>query len=326
MRIDNLVRITQGELYQTPSIAQIDGVSFDPDRVKSGDLYICKNNSQESLKKAISNGAYALLSEKTFDVTDKEIAWIKVEDLELALIKLARYFIATNKIDSYLINPKEKLIFDALSKPKGLSFIENSLDKLIESFFNSKKTLAIFSENEDTLKQIAPNYKALPTCNEEVFISSKSLFYSTFLFNGKAFNALPISPFFIPSFVKVLFFLQNFEWSFSNIKPLTHFRAIFITKKFRMLPFGMGEKALIVEENLELFKEEILYLKSRICQKDLLIAAPKSLNLGVDFEYDTLEEILNLDTRFKYILLFANYEDLLSLFEKKDSNKELTLF
>lgn len=94
MKIDNLVRIIDGTLQTEPSIDAFERITFDASRVLRGDLFIDSNASLQACAEASSKGAYAIVSTLDFKGDDHELAWICVDTIEQALIKLLRYHVA----------------------------------------------------------------------------------------------------------------------------------------------------------------------------------------------------------------------------------------
>ena len=94
MKIDNLVRIIDGNLHTHPSIDAFERIVFDASRILRGDLYIDVDENAEHTKLASEKGAYAIISTRPFDGDDSELAWICVPSIEQALIKFLRYQVA----------------------------------------------------------------------------------------------------------------------------------------------------------------------------------------------------------------------------------------
>ena len=86
MRIEDVIRITDGLLQNFPSVEMCESIKIDPLKVKRGDLYLDIKCSTQNQKKALDNGAFAIISEKVSEVFDNEIAWIEVDSLRLACV------------------------------------------------------------------------------------------------------------------------------------------------------------------------------------------------------------------------------------------------
>ena len=85
----NLCALIDGELKNEPSIASFTNIVFDARKVSIGDLFIGKKSD---ISEALQNGAYGIVS-TSFKMSDDEVAWIKVKDIEVAKLKLLRYLV-----------------------------------------------------------------------------------------------------------------------------------------------------------------------------------------------------------------------------------------
>ena len=102
MQISALTDIVEGKLLNKPSISFITQIHTDLKKVNDGDAYF--TDSQDDLDKAIIKGVFALIVDFTPKVCDKEIAWIKVDDLNKAKTNILRYQLLQKQIISIHIN------------------------------------------------------------------------------------------------------------------------------------------------------------------------------------------------------------------------------
>ncbi|HJE03319.1 MAG TPA: peptidoglycan synthetase, partial [Aliarcobacter thereius] len=100
MKISSIVDIIDGELLSTPSITSINSIKTESEKVKTADLFIARNI--DDLNIAIKNGAYAVIFEEDFSVSDTEVAFIKVRNIEKALLSIFRFKLANKNIKAYL--------------------------------------------------------------------------------------------------------------------------------------------------------------------------------------------------------------------------------
>ena len=74
----------------------IKGLDFDSRNIKKGMLFVAIKGTQSDghdfIEQAIKNGANAILCEKTPQVIDDKITWIKVKDSSLTLGQIARLY------------------------------------------------------------------------------------------------------------------------------------------------------------------------------------------------------------------------------------------
>jgi ferrochelatase len=124
MKIDDIVNIVDAELINNGYISDIVGFAKNLKRVKREYLFI--SNDINEIQKAIKKGAYAILfSDDFIKVTDKEIAWIKVEDIKESLLKLLKYKLLDKEL--YFTDEITLQIIKSLNKSKKLAVLDDSL-------------------------------------------------------------------------------------------------------------------------------------------------------------------------------------------------------
>ena len=102
MRLENVLALTYGKLINTPFVSSFTTVTLDAKSVKRGDLFMAFD--EESIEEAILNGAYGIVFCKPTQISDSEIAWIKVANLEDALARLLRFKLIDTNSQIYETN------------------------------------------------------------------------------------------------------------------------------------------------------------------------------------------------------------------------------
>ena len=102
MRLENIVALTYAELINSPYVSDFSSISFNANKVKRGDLFIAFEH--DDIEIAIKNGAYGIMFEKPTQISDIEIAWIKVKDLYDAVHKIVRFIFIDKEIKVYECN------------------------------------------------------------------------------------------------------------------------------------------------------------------------------------------------------------------------------
>ncbi len=100
MYLDNFVEIISGKLCNKPSIVSINNVVFNVLEVKHSDVFVARN--KDDIPQAINRGAYAIVSDCYVDITDREIAWIVVENLQNAILKYIKYIKLSEGIEIFV--------------------------------------------------------------------------------------------------------------------------------------------------------------------------------------------------------------------------------
>ncbi|WP_281951055.1 hypothetical protein [Nitrosophilus kaiyonis] len=302
MRIENLIFLIGGELKNSPEISVINNFTFDVNLIKRGDLFFAKDKNEIEI--AIKNGAYAIVFEGWTQITDQEIAWIKVDNLQNAALKLLRFLIIKEQIPLFLVTDIEFELAKNLLLNSEILFIEDDfIDSLINFYQNSPKL--IFLKDKELLKRLALDIYNLNK-TKEIKIINRYLFEISFVFNKKYFERVQISPIFIDELKKVLSIFEEFNilYSFKNLENFPHFKPYFVDKYLNQLEFGKSDRVIIVETNEKLLKREKEFLKNNAKWAKKIFISPKYIdnNFLVINEFDKIYEILyNLNYNFALI-------------------------
>lgn len=100
MRIASVTEVIRGKLTNYPVVTSFNNVAFEAKRVARGDLIFLQDAKESDL--AIANGAYAVVSESQLEVKNSEIAYIKVESLDDAIIRYLRLFASSKEADIFV--------------------------------------------------------------------------------------------------------------------------------------------------------------------------------------------------------------------------------
>jgi len=331
MRIESLVRITGGVLLNTPLVNSINDIKTSSCKIQRENLFIDINNNKEEINHALQNGAYAVLTSIIPKIKDKEIAWICVEDLNIAIIKLSRFY-ATNKNFTFVtlskVQYKLAKCMQIDKKAKVLS--AEPKDALLE-ILKAEKNEIFFVINNDFITKIDPSI-TLPKKKIQAAKTLKSgLFHTSFVFNGRYINNIRLSPFFVPFLCSLIEYLDklHIEYKIDNFNDFEHFYPQFVNNKLEKKDFGSTNKVLIFEKDFMLFSQEVDFLENNLNNNSLIILLPEGKVLtckSTKMIYKNFFEIKNLnDVDFRYALIYGNIKD----FEeslKMQENKQMSLF
>lgn len=263
MKISSIIDIIDGEKLNSPSISFIYTFKTNASKIKEGDLFFAKDKDQIQL--AINNGAFAIIVDTTITITDYEIAWIKVEDIDEAMIKLVRFKLSNYDLKVYTC---DLITFDYI---KTLKNSHQTNKKLISH--NIESSLKILEEinNEDTLifnnselmhklypKNSTLNFEKLEVNN----VVEHTIFETSFTYNDIYFSKIRVPQLYLKNFICAYNFLND-ELDLAKLKNSSLLKPIFIDKHINQLEYGKSNKFIIVQEDLKLIEKEITYLKSK---------------------------------------------------------------
>jgi len=233
MRIEDIVNITDADLINEGYIKDILAFSDEVNKVKREYLFI--SNDIQEIKKAIQQGAYAILFSKDLEVIDNEIAWIKVDDINEAFLKLLKYKLLTKTL--YYTDILTLEIISSINYDKKLAII----DKVKFEYLNDDY---IYITAQEKVKNIAIEKKEL--INKVNFdVVNSTPFTIEFIYNNFKYN-LEFTPLYIEELKKALNFFKEMNLSFS-LKDinLNRFKPQFINSRYEKVSFGKTEKVVI---------------------------------------------------------------------------------
>ncbi|QOP45683.1 hypothetical protein [Sulfurimonas paralvinellae] len=283
MRLENILALTHGELINSPFVNSFENIVFEVKAVKRGDLFVAFD--EEMIEDAILNGAYGVVFDKPTQISDSEIAWIKVSNLEEALKRILRFVLIDKEIEVYECNEIIlKLALQVVTEPNFIALHGNirELYKMLSDLQNGSTVL--FSPAL-TSGDLFTNIKKLPTNpNENINIIEQTLFETSFIYDNIFYERQLISPFFIPYLEQLLHLFKVLKINFRLRKftPIEHFEAVFTNNNFEIKEFGTSDKVLIFEKNSTLIQKEIEFLQKQATWANILYIIPHTIFDSLD--------------------------------------------
>lgn len=262
MQITALTDIVEGNLLNTPAISFVTQIHTNILKINEGDAFLTSNQSDIEL--AIKKGIFSLIVDFEPNITDDEIAWILVDDLNKAISNILRYkllnsnikYIHTNKIFSKFLN-----IFTTKEMTHVISLTDNLSDDF-ELLNNLKNDKLIFGTNLKFLNAIGTNVSILKHKNYDIKnLTSHSLFETSFSYKDKFFDKLKIPTVYIDDLLQQLEFFE-YKLDMKKLNNFDLFRPIFINKSNQIVNFGQTNKFILANKDIKICDIEINYLKS----------------------------------------------------------------
>lgn len=316
MKIDNFVRIIDGKLRTSPPIDAFASVQFDLARLSHGDLFIDLSASRETIHLALSKGAYAVVTTLPYHNDDDESAWIEVEHIDTALIKLLRYTITQKSLVIILCSPLQAALLSEIHTPKTLKRLQGDLSSMAKTLLGAKDEEQFFLEDATLTGQIAPSaLEVKQTLHVSFFTQAKGLFLSTFEWQGRHWSDQKLPLHFVEPLLALLSFCDEhaFSYSLETLGFCEHFYPQFVTPSLVKKEFGCSAQTLIFERNPALLEKHILHLQAHT--NDFLLCLPRTFVLSQSsairlIVFDNFEHLATLltDTHFTYALIYADQE------------------
>ena len=331
MQISSILDIVDGSLLNSPSISFIYSIKTKANRVKEGDLFITKN--LEDVEIAIKNGAFAIIIEENYPIIDNEIAWIKVNNIDLTIIKLIRFKLSTKNLRAYYC---KKSTYDLLkiytnSFYKNIRLIPDSLDGFFKYIDNIENDDILISHNETILNKIYPKsiyFDGNIQLERIDNLIEHSLFETTFSYKNIYYSRIKISSLYLEDFLKVFTFL-NENLDLSKLKSFNNMKAIFLDRNINIVEFGKSDKFIICQNHAVLYENEISYIKNKFKYAKTIFIASSNINISnkdilIISNLEELKPLLKNNTFNGVYIIGFNYEEILEYLMK--SEKLSTLF
>jgi len=277
MKIKDIVNLTAGDLLSNPTIDAVEFTTLFLSKVSLGSLFI--SNSNQEIKEAIKKGAYAIIfSESSIEIFDREVAWIRVNDIKSATIKLIRYYLIEKDTTIYLLNRYEFSILKMiLLKRLKIEFISGEWKSVCERILSSKSPILIGTDSY-IFKRIKPDVNRLADVVELELLSATFL-KSTFKFEESLYFEKEITPFHIVYLQRVLYFCKKncISYSLEKLKYTKHFMPIYVDRFLNISRASESDRVVIFIDSIMEIKRAEEYLKKYLPWARYITLIPSNL-------------------------------------------------
>ncbi len=300
MRLENVLALTHGKVVNEPFVKTFENIVFDAHRVKRGDLFIAFD--EQSIESAVLNGAYGVLFDKPTQISDREIAWIKVEDINDALKRLLRFKLIDKEITVYECNQIIlKLALQVMSEPNFIA-LNGDIKSIVKQLWDLPNESTVLFSPALTPKEIFTDVKSITrTSIEPINVVEQTLFETSFIYDNVFYERQLISPFFMPYLEELLHLFKTLKINFRLRKftAIDHFEPVFTNKNFEIKEFGTSDKVLIFESTTHLIDSEIAFLRKQANWANIIFILPSQ-------NVDTYEDHKDIHT-------YKNKKEILSI-------------
>ncbi|MGL2830315.1 ferrochelatase, partial [Helicobacter pylori] len=150
--VNEAVELSLGELQNTPSISYFNSIVLSLNKVQKGSLFVAKDHTL--IPKALELGAYGILYAGEYPLSDRDVAWIKLKDIEHSLNHLFKFCLLNERVVGVLLSPIELEIASKIIVSEFVWCLKESLEDLfiIEgckiAFFDKLEWLHLFYKQE----------------------------------------------------------------------------------------------------------------------------------------------------------------------------------
>lgn len=289
--VNEIVEIAFGTLLNQPSISFFNSICDEVNEVKRGDLFVAytlqksSKEVQQEIEEAVRKGAFGILFSGNIAMSDPEVAWISVEDLEQSLVRIVRhYLIVGNKI-LFLLNSDEYQISSQIIMPKkNLGCYCGSLVNLIHYILTSDVAYILYCHSQINLNSLPKNQQeikflpqekiedtALPFVVNSYSLFGIKIFYKTFDYE------IPLPKLFIQPLARIVKFCEEYslEARMDHLEKISNFRPLYLDERGFISKPGATNKVLLACMDTKLYEQYLAYFTMYAKWARLLLFVPQ---------------------------------------------------
>jgi ferrochelatase len=322
MQIEKLLELLNATINETSKESEIQNATVYLKKVDEGSLFI--SNDEEEIKEALSSGAKAILYDSDLTITDPNIAWIKVNDIQSAAFKITEYVVSDEDASFYYLNSREITFFKMIALyQRDAEYLGDDWRKVFEKVLNSRKKLFIGSDI-DLMKKLRPKVKILKR-EVDGYIISDTLFRTTFRIGKYVYQYKQFSPIHIEQLLRTIAFCEdtNQEYSLERVRYFNGFMPLFIEGEPSLNEYSKNNRIVIVCDNLADISRARDYAKlpSGWVVKTAVLTPPKTKIDGVQkpIYYRNHDDILDIlqGSNFNYAFIYSDDVNVINMIKKE---------
>ncbi len=252
--VNEAVELSLGELQNTPSISYFNSIVLSLNKVQKGSLFVAKDHTL--IPKALELGAYGILYAGEYPLSDRDVAWIKLKDIEHSLNHLFKFCLLNERVVGALLSPIELEIASKIMVSDFVWCLKESLEDLfiIEgckiAFFNKLEWLHLFYKQERLKEDLKES---------RLIILNQSFFCSALIYEKQEYE-LKMPCIFLEPLKRVIQLCEKLQIEFDlNLLgkkeyPLDHCKPFFVNKNLEIAPYGATARVIVAETSKELFE------------------------------------------------------------------------
>ncbi|GAA8303611.1 hypothetical protein HpDR22_10870 [Helicobacter pylori] len=252
--VNEAVELSLGELQNTPSISYFNSIVLSLNKVQKGSLFVAKDHTL--IPKALELGAYGILYTGEYPLNDKDVAWIKLKDIEHSLNHLFKFCLLNERVVGVLLSPIELEIASKIIMSNFVWCLKESLEDLfiIEgckiAFFDKLEWLHLFYKQERLKEDLKES---------RLIILNQSFFCSTLVYEKQEYE-FKMPCIFLEPLKRVIQLCEKLQIEFDlNLLgkkeyPLDHCKPFFVNKNLEIAPYGATARVIVAAASKELFE------------------------------------------------------------------------
>ncbi len=307
--VNEAVELSLGELQNTPSISYFNSIVLSLNKVQKGSLFVAKDHTL--IPKALELGAYGILYAGEYPLSDRDVAWIKLKDIEHSLNHLFKFCLLNERMVGTLLSPIELEIASKIMVSDFVWCLKESLEDLfiIEgckiAFFDKLEWLHLFYKQERLKEGLKES---------RLIVLNQSFFCSTLVYEKQEYE-FKMPCIFLEPLKRVIQLCEKLQIEFDlNLLgkkeyPLDHCKPFFVNKNLEIAPYGTTARVIVAETSKELFEmmlqkalETLSWGKIVVfCRKNSAVFFKKANPYFYTTQNNLKEQLKNLAFNFAFI-------------------------
>ncbi|WP_033604273.1 hypothetical protein [Helicobacter pylori] len=307
--VNEAVELSLGELQNTPSISYFNSIVLSLNKVQKGSLFVAKDHA--FIPKALELGAYGILYAGEYPLSDRDVAWIKLKDIEHSLNHLFKFCLLNERVVGALLSPIELEIASKIIVSDFVWCLKESLEDLFIlegckiAFFDKLEWFHLFYKQERLEENLKEN---------DLVVLNQSFFCSALVYEKQEYE-LKMPCIFLEPLKRVIRLCEKLKIEFDlNLLAkkeysLDHCKPFFVNKNLEIAPYGTTARVVVAESSRELFErllqkalETLSWGKIVVFyRKNSVVFFEKANNYFYTTQNNLKEQLKNLAFNFAFI-------------------------
>jgi ferrochelatase len=316
MKISSIVDIVNAELQNSPAISFITQSHTNINKINDGDMFISSN--KDEIIEAVNNGAFAIIYDIDLDISklNNEIAYIKVTNINEAIIRLLRFELSNKKIKSIYCDDISYEIFNIYKDSSTTLCLGDDILQNYENINNKYDLDMLISTNKEFLTKIYPTSSEFKIVHYDLKnLIVHSLFETSFSFKDRYFYKLKLPMIYVDKFISIIEYLNINDVDVSRLKNFKYLKPIFINQSNQIVDYGRSNMFILANKN-----KNINYLEVAFLQKAYSYAKIKIIDDNITNNDQIFEELSKHDFNALYIKS-KSYDDMISLLQENQQEQ-----
>ena len=175
-------------------------------------MFFCNNN--EHINQAIKQGAYVVVTSKDIKTLNEDTAYIKVDALKKAKIRLIRYLLNKHNVDFWIVSKEYAKLYKCFKRYQNSFLLSGKVVKdfgIVLKALSSDNDCVLLSNDEEYAKLLYPLSKNMSVGNYVDDSNIDGCFYSSFVYQNTIYKQTNLPSMYVNMFLDISSKMQNIK-------------------------------------------------------------------------------------------------------------------